>query len=449
VYAVIDGSVPPSGRVRVSGAKNSATRLLAASLLTDESVTLTNFPTHLVDVGHKVAFAQAIGASIETDHESETVSVVAADLKSPLLTRDEYDVPIRTTYLLAASQLARTGIARIPYPGGCPIGGGSSGARGYDLHVMVWERMGADVRELEDHIEVSAPTGLQGGTITFPITTVGGTENALMCASVARGRSEIFNAYITPEVGDLISFLRRMGADITVHGTSHVVIRGVGGTLGGARMAVMNDRIEALTWIVYAILSGGSLTVDGVPFDSMEVPLIHLEQAGVDLFRNSTSVHVTPECLVSGIVQPFELACGSHPGVISDMQAFYVLLGLVASGTSRIHDYRYPERVAFVSELAKLVDGDHLSSERGKITVDGPARFRPGVADSTDLRGSMAVVLAALCTNGRSVVTNVQMALRGYNDLEGKLSRLGSRMSVHPDPVESMRVKELLSASVY
>ncbi|ODT72391.1 MAG: UDP-N-acetylglucosamine 1-carboxyvinyltransferase [Pelagibacterium sp. SCN 63-23] len=434
MYAIIDGGVPPVGRVRVSGAKNSATRLLAASLLTNEKVELSNFPTRLVDVGHKVQFSRDLGVNIVVDNAAETVEVDASGLQSRLLTRDQFDLPIRTTYLLAASQIIRSGIARIPYPGGCPIGGGAGGGRGYDLHMMVWRDMGCEVTERDDHIEIKGD-GFVGGTIDFPITTVGGTENALLCASVAKGQTQIFNAYITPEVEDLIGFLRRMGADISVFGTSHIVVRGRSGTLSGARMAVMTDRIEALTWIVYAILGKGELTIEGVPFESMEVPLLHIQHAGIDLFRNSKSIHVTPDCLTSGKVQPFELACGAHPGIISDMQAFYVLLALAGAGTSRVYDYRYPERIAFVAELAKLVKGDHLSAERGKITINGSAEFRPGVAHSTDLRGSMAAVIAALCADGRSVITDVHMAMRGYNNLEGKLTQLGSRITVHQDVV--------------
>lgn len=433
MYAVVDGAVPPMGRVRVSGAKNSATRLLAAGLLTDDQVELANFPTQLVDVGHKIAFCRDIGAEIEIDHDSETLAIDSSKLESRLLSRSQFDIPIRTTYLLAAGQLVRSGVARVPYPGGCPIGPGAGGGRGYDLHIMVWEKLGCTVSEKDDHLEINCPKGLQGGEIDFPISTVGGTENALLCGSVAKGRTEIANAYITPEVGDLIALLERMGADITVSGTSHIVINGKPDGLAGARMPVMSDRIEALTWIVYAILSGGELTIEGVPFDALEVPLIHIDKAGIDLFRNGTSVHVTPHCLTSGRVQPFELACGTHPGVISDMQAFFVLLALAGDGTSRIFDYRYPERIAFVAELAKLVQGDHLQARSGAITVVGPSTFTPGVANSTDLRGSMAVVIAALCAKGRSVIQDVQMALRGYNNLERKLQQLGSRIAVFDD----------------
>lgn len=433
MYAIIEGGVTPKGRVRVSGAKNSATRLLSAALLSDDVVELSNFPTRLVDVAHKIGFCQRMGAQIDVDHETEHLTIQASCFESRLLSREEFDIPIRTTYLLAAGQVIRSGMARVPYPGGCPIGGGSGGGRGYDLHIMVWQALGGHVAERSDHIEISAPDGFMGGDINFPISTVGGTENALLCSSIAHGRTQIFNAYITPEIEDLIALLRRMGAEIFIFGTSHIVVDGKGGKLAGARMPVMTDRIEALTWVVYALLAKGEITIEQVPFPSMQVPLIHIEQAGVDLLKNSQSIHVTPDCLTSGIVQPFELACGAHPGVISDMQAFYVMLGLAASGTSRVFDYRYPERIAFVAELAKLVDGDHLSAERGKITINGPARFKAGVADSTDLRGSMAAVIAALCAQGRSKILNVQMALRGYNGLDRKLHQLGAQIEIYEE----------------
>jgi len=433
--AEIYGGARPRGSVRVSGAKNSATRLLAASLLADGPVVLNNFPTKLVDVGHKVEFCRNIGADITISHVENSMRIDPAGVAARELTRDQFDLPIRTTYLLAAAQIMRSGIARIPYPGGCPIGGGTGGGRGYDLHVFVWERLGCSVIEREDHIEIVG-SKFRGAEIMFPISTVGGTENALICGAIAEGTTHVLNAYITPEVEDLIKLLRRMGADIEVHGTSRIVIQGKA-VLSPANHTVMADRIEALTWIIYAALSKGTLTIEDVPFASMEVPLLHLEKAGIDLYRNSTSVHVTPSCLTAGAVQPFELACGTHPGVISDMQAFYVLLGVVGAGTSRVYDYRYPERIAFVGELQKLVDRPALEAKPGAITIRGPASFVAGEAQSTDLRGSMAIVLAALCADGRSVIRNVEMALRGYNDLQGKLRQLGIAFNTFDRMVES------------
>lgn len=424
--AIINGGAIPSGVVEVSGAKNSATRLLAAALLTNSVVELTNFPTKLVDVGHKIRFIRACGGIITVDHETNSVVVDASNYVCTDLS--DFDYPIRTTYLLTAGQILRSGEARVPYPGGCKIG-----SRGFDLHLMVWRRLGCFVEERPDYIYVKAPTGgFVASDIKFPISTVGGTENALICASISSGVSEIFNAYITPEVEDLIEFLRRMGANIQVFGASHLRVEGRPDMIG-ARMAVMPDRIEALTWITYGIMARGQLLIKNVPLASMRSPLLYVEAAGVDLLTNSDTVYVHPDCIKRGSVQPVEVPCGAHPGVISDMQPFYTMLGLVADGVSRVFDYRYPERVGYVEELAKFCPEGALAAEVGKITVQGPNRFHAAEARSTDLRGSMALILAALCADGRSVVHDAHMALRGYNDLQGKLGAIGIHMDVEPD----------------
>lgn len=411
----ITGKQIPNGTIKVSGAKNSATRLLAASLLTDESVRITNFPTKLVDAVEKFKFIKQLGADLTINDYEDHIEVNAKTIDHSLIS--DYDLPIRTTYLLAGSQLVRNQKAVIPYPGGCKIG-----ARGYDLHIMVWKALGCEVEEKEDYIYVVGK--LKGGVIDFPISTVGGTENALICASVAEGMTEIHNAYITPEVEDLIRFLTKMGATIQSFGNSMVRVQGTNGLLRGTSYEVMPDRIEALTWLVFGALTGGRILVEGVPFETMQVPLLHLEDSGIDIFRNSSSALILPECLAGKQIQPFEVSCGTHPGVISDMQPFYTLLGMKAKGISRIFDYRYPARIAYAKELDKFTDGT-IDAEHGKITTKGIASFTGAVVTSTDLRGSMALVMAAFCADGESTVHDVQMAMRGYNDLEHKLRELG------------------------
>lgn len=411
----IEGGQIPKGRVRISGAKNSGTRLLAAASLTDEKVVLTNFPTKLVDAQHKIRFLSQLGFSIDTDYSTEALSLESRSVTYKNL--EVFDYPIRTTYLLAAAQLVREGIARIPYPGGCKIG-----SRGYDLHVMVWKDLGCEVSEKPDYIEIKGR--LQGGGIDFPKSTVGGTENALLCASVATGKTEIFNAYITPEVENLIEMLSRMGAEIKVIGNSYISVEGKAGLLSGTRMPVMADRIEAITWIVLAIITGGEILIEDVPFEHMEIPLKHLEDAGISIFRNDTSVYVSKDCLKPGGVQPFEVACGTHPGIISDMQPFYVLLALKAAGISRIYDYRYPKRIGYVKELGSLYK-EAFEAEEGCITVKGQTKGVAATVASTDLRGSMAAIMASMLVPGVSRVTEAHMALRGYNDLLGKFEQLG------------------------
>jgi len=424
----IEGGQVPRGHIRVSGAKNAATRLMAASLLTEERISLLNFPTELVDVREKARFLTNIGVDVDLVVEEDRASIDARHIDPERL--DGFDYPIRTTYLLAAGQLHRTGVARIPYPGGCRLGN-----RKHDLHVMVWERLGCTVSELDDHILIRTPPGgLIGGTIEFPITTVGGTENALLCGVVARGVTHVRNAYITPEVANLIELLRSMGASIAFRGTSEIIMEGAP-ALRGASCHVIPDRIEALTWIVFAVLSRGDVIIEDVPFDLMKVPLIHLQESGVEYFRGGRSVAVNQSCYPLETVQPFELACGTHPGVISDMQPFFVLLALGAAGRSLIVDYRYPERLAYLEQLQRFCPGS-IESQAGSaavIRVRGPQPFQAAHVRSTDLRGSMALVLAALLADGVSRVDEVHMALRGYNNLTSKLSTLGIHVAVNED----------------
>lgn len=422
ISAHIEGGQIPNGKVRVSGAKNAATRLLAAALISDENINLLNFPLNLVDARYKIDFIRNNGGVVNLNSENESIMIDSTNLLN--LELDSYNYPIRTTYLLAAGLLKRSGIAKIPYPGGCKIG-----SRGYDLHIMVWEKLGAKVTQKDKYIEISALNGLKPAEISFPISTTGGTENALITASIIEGTSTIVNAYISPEIENLIGFLKSMGVIIEVVGNSFIKVTGKK-YLQGSVYKVMPDRIEALTWLVYAALAGGSVTIEDVPFESMEIPLIHIKDAGIDFYRNSNNIYISSESVNEGLIQPFEIACGTYPGVISDMQPFYTLLGLHANGISRIFDYRYPERLQYCVELKKMY-GERIEWEKGKITTHG--KFVKPLAcnvESTDLRGSMTLILAALLAEGKSEVKNAEMALRGYNNLLDKLNSLGVKMDI-------------------
>ncbi|MBE9061263.1 UDP-N-acetylglucosamine 1-carboxyvinyltransferase [cf. Phormidesmis sp. LEGE 11477] len=415
----VAGPQVPSGTVRVSGAKNAATRLMAAAMLTDEPVVLLNFPTGLVDARHKARFIEAMSGEVTFDTPGSTAFLNCADFEARQL--EDYDFPIRTTYLLAAGQLNRQGIAYVPYPGGCKLGD-----RKYDLHLMVWESLGCRVEEKSDHIEVSGR--LLGGDIHFPLSTVGGTENALLCTSVAKGTSRIHNAYITPEIENLIDLLTLMGAKISVRGISLIEVEGVE-QLRGATIPVIPDRIEALTWLVFAAVSGGDVLVENVPFSMMEIPLLHLQKAGIDYFANSTSVWVSARAKAQADIQPFEVACGTHPGIISDMQPFFTLLALHAKGRSLVVDYRYPDRTAYLEQLSKIYS-DSITFESGKIVIEGSKKPTGAVVTSTDLRGSMALVLAGILAEGESEVKDVTMALRGYDQMKEKLASLGIDIAI-------------------
>lgn len=421
IEAHIRGRQIPKGTVKVSGAKNAATRLLAAALISDEKVELLNFPVNLVDAQYKIDFIEKNGGKITINKNRESIIIDAQNYQCVEL--EDYHFPIRTTYLLVAGLLKRGMIAKIPYPGGCKIG-----SRGYDLHMMIWRSMGAVVKEKKEYIEIFAPKALKNANINFPISTTGGTENALIMTSIVPEESTISNAYISPEIENLIGFLRTMGVQIEVFGNSYIKVVG-NKYLRGSLYSVMPDRIEALTWLVYGALSGGDIKIEDVPFDAMKIPLLHIQETGIDFFSNSSNINISPDCIKNSGFQPFELACGTHPGVISDMQPFFTLLGLHAKGKSRIFDYRYPERYLYCAELAKLYNGG-LEWEYGKITTNGYGNPVGCEVTSTDLRGSMALIIAALLAEGDSVIRNAEMALRGYNNLVGKLKLLGIELII-------------------
>ncbi|MBD2394961.1 UDP-N-acetylglucosamine 1-carboxyvinyltransferase [Cyanobacterium aponinum FACHB-4101] len=417
---IVKGPQIPSGKVKVSGAKNAATRMMAASMLTNDIVYLLNFPTELVDVRHKSRFIEALSGKINFDKKSSLASFDCSKLKPKIL--GNYDFPIRTTYLLAAGQLLREGKAFIPYPGGCNLG-----TRKYDLHIMVWETLGCKVLEKENYIEITGT--LSGADIYFPISTVGGTENALLCASIAKGKTRIYNSYVTPEVQNLIDLLILMGAKITVRGNSLIEIEGVS-SLRGATIKVIPDRIEALTWIIFAAISQGNILVENVPFNLMEIPLLHLKNSGLDFFANSNSIWVSKDSIPDSGLQPFEVACGTHPGIISDMQPFYVLLALHSKGRSLVIDYRYPERTAYLEQLSQIYPNS-MEWKEGKISINCNTKPIGGSVISTDLRGSMALLLAGLIAHGETHIDKIQMALRGYDCLEEKLNGLGIKTNIN------------------
>jgi len=417
---IVNKKIQPRGEIQISGAKNSATRLLAAATICDHKIMLKNFPTTLVDANHKKNFIRNNGGFVEFDVKKKTAEISAENYTMHEL--PDYNYPVRTTYLLAAGMLKRDGIARIPYPGGCKIG-----SRGYDLHVYVWEEAGCKVEEKPDYLEITCRK-LKPFKINFPVTTIGGTENALITGACIPGESIIRNAYVSPEVEDLIHFLRTLGSEIELTGNSLIKIRGLLNPRGTS-FTVMPDRIEALTWMVMAAISEGDLLIKDVPFNSMEIPLVHLKEAGIDIFRNSASAIINRHSIQQQHIQPFEVACGTHPGVISDMQPFYTLLALKADGKSKIYDYRYPERMQYLEELSKFCPGA-IEWKKGVITVRGPVDFIGTEATSTDLRGSMALIMAALTAKGESKINKAEMAMRGYNDLDLKLTNIGYAIDV-------------------
>ena len=398
------------GRVRVSGAKNSALRLLAASLLTAEPVRLRNYPATLLDAQVHVDMLRALGTRALV---ADDVVVLDEPTGPPASTLRWEGRSIRNTLLVLGALTARTGAGAVPLPGGCQIG-----QRKYDLHEMLLRRLGARVWEEDGYLHAEAEGGrLRGADVRLPLRSTGATENALLCGSLASGTTRLHNPHVTPEVLDLVACLRRMGASIQVHGRETIEIEG-SEALSGVDFEVMPDRIEAVTWAVAAVVTGGEIEVVDFPWDEVAVPVVHLAESGTQLYRGRESV------VVRGRAASLDVGTGSHPATHSDMQPLLAVYATQAPGESHITDLRYPGRFAYEPHLRAL--GADTEVRDATLTVRGGRPLRGAQVDASDLRSGAALVLAGLAAEGRTTVTSAWQVERGYADLVPKLEQLGA-----------------------
>lgn len=401
-----------AGRVRVSGAKNSALRLLAASVLTPEPVQLSNYPDTLLDAQVQVEMLEALGKRCETG----SGRIVIAEGRSPPSRLEYAGRSIRNTLLLLGALTARTGAGSVPLPGGCRLG-----ERKHDLHVLVLESLGARVWEEDGRLCAEAPDGLRGAEIHLPFRSTGATENAILAATLARGDTRIWNPHIRPEIMDLIAMLQTMGAEIEVRGQESIRVRG-GARLGGARHAVIPDNVEALTWLIGAVITGGDVEIEGFPFDHLEVPLIHLRESGAHFYRNGDRLIAR-----GGRPYPVDLSTGPYPGINSDMQPLFAVYGACAEGQTRIVDLRFPGRYGYAEELGRM--GLDYTVVGDLLQIRGGRRLKGAEVTALDLRAGIALVLAGLTAEGPTRVADAWQVERGYDRFVDKMQRLGGSVA--------------------
>jgi UDP-N-acetylglucosamine 1-carboxyvinyltransferase len=404
------------GGVRVSGAKNSVLRLMAASLLTPERIVLHNYPSDLRDAQIHLGMLQALGKTCVQDGDALHISeqrVLAERL-------DWQGRSIRNTLLILGAMTARRGAGAVPLPGGCDIG--PTGERRYDLHVLVLEALGARVWSEGRMLLAEASGGLTGGDIHLPIRSTGATENAILCGALARGVTRIWNPHVRPEIIDLIAFLRMLGARIEVFGQEHIEITGVEGLTGGEHR-IMPDNVEALTWLVGAMVTGGEVEIQDFPHAHLEVPLIFLRESGARMFRGDDALVVR-----GGRCYPVDLATGPYPGINSDMQPLFAVYGAAARGESRLIDLRFPGRYAYAEELARL--GVQHRADGNLLRITGGAKLTGAEVRALDLRAGVALCLAGLMADGATLVRDAWQVERGYSSFAPKLRGLGGRIDV-------------------
>lgn len=402
------------GTVRLSGAKNAALRHLAASLLTDQPITLSNYPAGLLDAMVHVRMLERLGKRAAVEAPDRIMLSEAAFPPGQLVWDGR---SIRNTLLILGALVARTGSGAVPLPGGCRLGD-----RQYDLHVALLERLGASVWVEQEMLCAEAPKGLIGTDVYLRIRSTGATENAVLAGCLARGTTRIWNPHIRPEILDLIGLLRKMGAKIQVFGQEHIEIIGVE-ALGGAEHAVMPDNMEAITWVVGAAITGGDVEILDFPTDDLQVVLTHLKAAGARLYQGDGSVIVR-----EGACYPLEISTGPHPGINSDVQPILAAWAAHARGESRIVDLRFPGRYAYAEELARM--GLRHEIRGDMLCIHGQGGGLQGAeVRAVDLRAGAAEVLCGLTAEGETVIHDAWQIFRGYDRFLEKLRGLGAAVN--------------------
>lgn len=409
----IRGGVPLDGEVRISGAKNAALPILAGALLADGPVTIGNVP-HLRDVTTMIELLGRMGASVTIDERMR----IEVDPRTTRETFAPYELvkTMRAAILVLGPLVARYGSADVSLPGGCAIG-----ARPVNIHVAGLQAMGADVHIENGYIKARAGR-LKGARIVLETVTVTGTENLMMAATLAEGRTILENAAREPEIADLALFLNSMGAQITGHGTDTIVIDGVE-TLHGTSYEVLPDRIEAGTYLVAGAITGGRVRARGARAEHLDAVLAKLEEAGASVTRGEGFIEVD---MRGRRPRAVDIRTAPHPGFPTDMQAQFAALNTVADGVGTIVETIFENRFMHMLEMRRM--GAEIRLEGNTAIIKGVPKLTAAPVMATDLRASASLVLAGLVAEGTTEVERIYHIDRGYECIEEKLQGLGAQI---------------------
>ncbi len=409
----IVGGRPLKGRIAISGAKNAALPLMAASLLTDKPLTLTNLP-QLADIKTLTQLLEQHG--VKASQADHAITLEAAEIPNTVA---PYEIVrrMRASVLVLGPLLARFGNAVVSLPGGCAIG-----TRPIDLHLEALEKMGAKIHIGRGYIHAEAPKGLRGARIAFTKVSVGATENTLMAAALAKGETVIENAAREPEVTDLAKCLTAMGAKIDGVGEARLVVRGVA-ALTGAKHRVVADRIEAGTYAIAAAITAGNVVLEGAEAEHLAALIDVLRKAGIKVETAKDGIRVAAD---GGAVVGTDVITEPFPGFPTDLQAQIMALMAVADGAAMITETIFENRYMHAPELTRM--GANITIHGSSALVRGVKKLVGAEVMATDLRASSSLVLAGLAAEGETVINRVYHLDRGYEGLEQKLSACGAEI---------------------
>jgi UDP-N-acetylglucosamine 1-carboxyvinyltransferase len=413
---IIQGGKNLTGEVAVSGAKNAALPVLVSALLTGESCTYKAIP-HLADIRTTLKLLSGLGVKVE--HRNWLDGSDELSLRANAI--DKFEAPydlvktMRASFLVLGPLLARFGQARVSTPGGCAIG-----ARPINLHLKGFEALGATIEQTHGYIEATA-SKLRGAKIYLDLPSVGATENLLMAATLAEGTTIIENAAKEPEINDLADVLNKMGANVKGAGSDLIQIDGVD-ALHGTSHRIIPDRIEAGSFVIAAAVSGGDVLVRGARAEHLEAFLIKLKEAGVVLTADDNGIRVRG----NGKIKSVDVTTLPYPGFPTDLQAQMMVLMAVANGVSVITETIFENRFMHAQELDRM--GAQIKLEGNRAVVRGVRELSGAPVMASDLRASVALVLAGLVANGTTEISRVYHLDRGYEEIEKKLSLVGGQI---------------------
>ena len=412
---IVTGGAALSGQIPISGAKNACLALMPATLLSDEPLTLTNAP-RLSDIATMTLLLQSLGAEVSSLQDGKVLILSGHDLHNHVA---DYDIvrKMRASNLVLGPMVARYGHAVVSLPGGCAIG-----ARPMDLHIHGLEALGAEIDLKDGYLHAKAPRGLKGAVIELAFASVGATENILMAATLAKGTTVVKNAAREPEIVDLATCLRSMGAQIEGDGTGTITIEGVE-RLHGTTHQIIADRIELGTYMLAPVIAGGTVELIGGRRDLLDAFCRKVEEAGVEIAETDRGLQVTRR---DAPVRAVDVTTAPFPGFPTDLQAQFMALMTTAKGTSTLHETIFENRFMHAPELVRM--GARIEVQGGMATVTGVERLKGAPVMATDLRASVSLILAGLAAEGETVVSRVYHLDRGYEHVVAKLRGGGAHI---------------------
>ena len=410
---LIKGGKSLSGKIDCSGAKNAALPVIAASILSSDDITLKNLP-FLQDITTMFELIGSMGADISLD-EKMNFKLNTSNLNN-LEARYELVKTMRASILVLGSMVAKYGYAKIALPGGCAIG-----SRPVNYHLNALEKLGAEISLENGYIEAKAKK-LIGSQIEFEGVTVTGTENLMMAASLAEGKSTLTNVAKEPEISDLADFLNSMGAKISGAGTDEIRIEGVE-RLNGTSFTIPADRIEAGTYLVAAAITNGNITINKIDPSRMGAIIETLKKVGAEINLKSNSISLD---MTNNIIKPVDIVTAPFPGFPTDMQAQFTVLNCMGNGESRVKETIFENRFMHIQELNRM--GTDISVRGTTAIINGVKSISGAQVMATDLRASASLILAGLVAKGETIVDRIYHIDRGYERIEEKLSSIGAEI---------------------